>query len=110
MVDPMEKRRYTRYPHNASLTFSHFHSLPLSSKSSRRGEKLSHGEGGLQFRSAYPLKPGAILLIKLDRLEIQGLAAEAYSGMRTVSVGRVVWCRPLDDESGYTVGIQYFTV
>ena len=110
MSDTTENRRYKRYQHSASLTFSHFHSQSLVSDSTCRGEKLGHGAGGMQFRSAYPLKPGAVLLIKMDRFETRGLAAEAYSGMRTVSLGRVIWCRPREDEPGYTVGVQYFTV
>jgi hypothetical protein len=107
MTTNHEKRRYRRYPHGASLSFSHFHSTPSTPDSGYRGEKLSHGIGGLSFKSAYALKPGAILMIKLGRLESGGLESDAYGGMRTISLGQVKWCRPLEGGQGYAVGVQY---
>ena len=111
-MDKTEKRYHKRYQHAAPITFSHFSSRPQPAESHYKGVILGHGAGGLQFKSAYALKPGAILLIKLERWDAPNLEWEAYSGMRTISLGQVKWCHPLEDEfgdgDGYMVGVKYF--
>ena len=110
MSDTLEKRRYPRYSHSAALTFSHLHSWSRFPDALHHGEKLGHGAGGLQFKSAHALKPGAVLLIKIDQPEMSGLSEGACGGVRSATVGQVKWCRPLGSGKGYMVGIQYFNV
>jgi hypothetical protein len=105
-----EKRRFPRHDHSAPLTYCHFQASAHDSSDHYPGELLGHGAGGLRFKSRSAVRPGTMLLIKLNCGSGSSPGPDAWEGFRTVTLAEVMWCQPASEEEGaeFLVGAKYF--
>lgn len=56
------------------------------------GQMNNYSAGGMLIRSDFPIHPGTLIRIRLEK--------PLYASVADMVESRVVWCRPLEDDSG----------
>ncbi len=99
-----EKRSGIRLHFRASIVYA-----PFNTSNYHTAEVIDVGQKGMCFRSGAPLKPGAVVFIRMENYSgmIPNIRAEAR--LRTVTLAEVKWCRELyrKFEILYDIGVMY---
>ena len=99
-----EKRSCIRLHFRASIVYA-----PFNTSHYHDAEVIDVGEKGMCFRSGAPLKPGAVVFIRMEKYSgmISNIRAEVRP--RTVTLAEVKWCRELFSkfEALYHIGVMY---
>lgn len=108
MKDYIEKRACRRNNYIASITCTYFNSDRFYS-----AKTTNHSKEGLHFESNFPLKPGASVYIRVEDLSLDASGSTKvsnYSGLRSLSLAEVRWCKETPDPAGnyYKVGLKYY--
>jgi hypothetical protein len=100
-----EKRACERRRHTALIEFSYFN------KEHRfEAQTLNHCDGGMRFKSAVFLPPGATVYIRVTKIHPNGSSNDDCRGLRSVTLAEVKWCREslTETERFYEIGAKYY--
>jgi len=101
----LEKRNSERYGDKSSVTVAYFNKDTYHSARS-----LNYSKDGIYFELDFPLKPGADVVIRRNRITHPDAGSADHEGFRSVSVANVRWCKELADfdKISYGVGAKYY--
>jgi hypothetical protein len=99
-----EKRSGIRRHFEASIIYA-----PFNTNNYHDGEMVDISERGMSFRSRAPLKPGAVIFIRIQKYSCMISNINSEIQPRFVTLAEVKWCRELISkyETLYDIGVIY---
>lgn len=105
MCTHAEKRASERHCFAANIAFSYF-----NNEISHGAQILNIGPGGMCFRSNLFLQPGAIIIVRLEKIHPNGYSSGYCKHLRSVTLAEVKWCHEIPGEASFpfVIGAKYF--
>jgi len=111
MIKDTEKRIDRRYDCDAKIKWTHFNRTTFNygQEIFYRARVLNFSKSGLYFETTDSLKPGTILLFRLEASRCGASDSEDYECLRTISLVEIKWCQDLhqNGESYFGIGASY---
>lgn len=100
-----EQRDFDRHVCHMPIWFAHFNRSHYSPAMMR-----NYGEGGIRFSAQFPVKEGAVIVIRLDPAKPVPAGGSCKPGFRNLSLVEVRWCKEMQRGSvlEYDIGGRYF--
>jgi hypothetical protein len=106
---PAERRRLHRHTQRLPLALSVFNRAGF-----QEAWLVNYCQDGICAESSQQLLPGTSIQVRIDATttarEMHARKEALFSGLPTMALGEVKWCRPLDCGSSprYRIGIRYY--
>ena len=111
MIKDTEKRIDRRHDCDAKIKWTYFNRTTFNygQEIFYHARVLNFSKSGLYFETTYPLKPGTILLFRLEASRCGASDSEDYECLRTISLVEIKWCQDLhqNGESYFGIGARY---
>ena len=111
MIKDTEKRIDRRHDCDAKIKWTYFNRTTFNYGQGifYRARVLNFSKSGLYFETTDSLKPGTILLFRLEASRCGASDSEDCECLRTISLVEIKWCQDLhqNGESYFGIGARY---
>ena len=111
LIKATEKRTERRHACEAMIKWTQFNRIAFhyGHEIYYHARVLNFSKSGLYFETTDSLKPGTILLFRLEASRCGASDSEDYECLRTISLVEIKWCQDLhqNGESYFGIGARY---
>lgn len=111
MIKDTDKRTDKRHNCDAKIKWTQFNQIGFNygQESYYHARALNFSKNGLHLKTEHPLKPGMIILFRLEASHCGASDLEDCECIRTISLAEVKWCKHIvkNGESYFGIGVDY---